>query len=98
MSLLRLVNAQGIAGIAASLVLAVLLVIQKAETRRFKNESSRFERLYRSEQSAFAATVANYRAAAEAARADDLANAQRVAAAQHATTQRPPYDLEARLA
>ena len=98
MSLLRLVNGQGIAGIAASFVLAVLLVIQKAETRRFRNESSRFEQLYRSEQSAFATTVANYRTAAEAARAHDLANAQRVAAEQHAINERTADEFEARLA
>ena len=98
MSLLRLLNGQGIAGIAASFVLAVLLVIQKAETRHFRTESSRFEQLYRSEQSAFAATVANYRAAAEAARADDLANAQRVASQQDAINQRSTNELEARLA
>ena len=98
MSLLRLLNGQGIAGIAASFALAVLLVIQKGETRHWKKQSGQFEALYRAEQSAFAATTANYRAAAEAARADDLANMQRVAAAQHAINQRTADDLEARLA
>jgi hypothetical protein len=98
MSLLRLLNGQGIAGIAASFALAVLLVIQKGETRHWKKQSGQFEALYRAEQSAFAATAANYRAAAEAARADDLANMQRVAAAQHAINQRTADDLEARLA
>ena len=98
MSLLRLLNGQGIAGLAASFALAVLLVIQKGETRHWKKQSGQFEALYRAEQSAFAATAANYRAAAEAARADDLANMQRVAAAQHAINQRTADDLEARLA
>jgi hypothetical protein len=98
MSLLRLLNGQGIAGIAISFALVALLVVQKAETRHWKRQSSRFEQLYRSEQSAFATTVANYRAAAEAARAHDLANAQRVAAEQHAINQRSTDELEARLA
>ena len=98
MTILRLLNPQGIAGIAVSFALAVLLVVQKGETRHWKMQSCRFEQLYRGEQSAFAATVANYRAAAEAARADDLANAQRVAAEQRAINQRSSNEFEARLA
>ena len=85
---LRLLNGQGIAGIAVSLCLAVLLVIQKGDTRHWMDESTRFERLYRAEQSAFAGTVSNYRAAAETARSADLANAQRVASEQRAINQR----------
>ena len=34
--------------------LAVLLVIQKGETRHWKKQSDQFEQLYRSEQAAFA--------------------------------------------
>ena len=34
--ILRLLNIQGIAGIAVSLALGLLLVIQKAETRHWK--------------------------------------------------------------
>ena len=98
MSFLRLLNPQGIAGIAVSLALAILLVLQKGEARHWKSESARFELLYRDEHSAFATTVANYRAAAETARAADLANARRVAAEQHAINQRSENDLEARLA
>ena len=98
MSFLRLLNPQGICGIAVSLALGLLLVIQKAETRHWKSESTRFEQLYRNEQSAFATTVAEYRAAAEAARAADLAAAQRVAAEQQAINQRSQNDLQARLA
>ena len=82
MMLLRMLNVQGIAGIAASLALALLLVIQKGETRHWRKESGHFEQLYQGEQAAFAGTVANYRAAADAARAADRANAQRVEAAQ----------------
>ena len=98
MTLLRLLNPQGLAGIAVSLALALLLVVQKGETRHWKAESARFEQLYRDEHSAFATTVADYRAAAEAARAADLAAAQRAAAQQQAINQRSQNDLEARLA
>jgi len=98
MSFLRLLNPQGIAGIAASLCLAVLLVIQKAETHHWKRHGARFEQLYRDEQSAFAATVANYRAAADAARIADKANAERVASEQRAINERTSNAYEARLA
>lgn len=98
MTIPRLLNVQGIAGIAVSLCLAALLVIQKGDTRHWKNESARFEQLYRAEQAAFAATVANYRAATETARAADLANAQRVVAEQRAINQRSKNEYEARLA
>ena len=98
MTLLRLLNPQGIAGIAICFALAILLVIQKSETGRWKKQSGQFEQLYRGEQSAFATTVANYRAAAEAARAADLAAAQRTAAEQQAINQRSENALETRLA
>jgi hypothetical protein len=98
MTILRLLNPQGIAGLAVSFCLAILLVIQKGETRHWKKESSRFEQLYRGEQSAFASTVANYRAAADAARSADKANADRVAAEQRAINERTANDYEARLA
>ena len=98
MTILRLLNIQGIAGIAASLALAILLVVQKGETRHWRRQSIQFERLYRREQSAFATTVADYRAAAEAARTADLANAQRVAADQRTINERTSNALEARLA
>jgi hypothetical protein len=54
MMLLRLLNAQGIAGLAASLCLAILLVIQKGETRHWKKQSASFDQLYRAEQAALA--------------------------------------------
>ena len=98
MTLLRLLNVQGIAGIAVSLCLAVLLVIQKGETRHWKKQSGRFEQLYRGEQDAFTATVASYRAAADQARAEDKANAERVAAEQQAINERTTHDFEARIA
>ena len=98
MTILRLLNVQGIAGIAVSLCLAVLLVIQKGETRHWKKQSSQFEQLYRGEHDAFDKTVANYRAAADQARAEDKANAERVAAEQQAINERTAHDFEARIA
>ncbi len=98
MTFLRLLNVQGIAGIAASLALALLLVIQKGETRHWRKESGHFEQLYRGEQAAFAGTVANYRAAADAARAADRANAQRVEAAQAKINEEKSDEFETRLA
>jgi hypothetical protein len=98
MTYFRLLNIQGIAGLAAAVCLALLLVIQKGDTRHWRKQSDQFERLYRGEQSAFAGTVANYRAAAEAARAADRAASQRVAAEQHDINQRSQNALETRLA
>ena len=98
MTILRILNVQGIAGLAASLALAILLVLQKGETRHWRKSSDQFEQLYRAEQSAFAGTVANYRAAADAARAADAANAVRVAAAQASINERTADDYETRLA
>ena len=98
MSLLRFLNVQGIAGIAASVALALLLLMQKSETRHWRRSSARFEQLYSNEHSAFAQTVANYRAAAETARAADRANLTRVADEQRAITERTSNDYETRLA
>jgi hypothetical protein len=98
MSLLRFLNVQGIAGIAASVALALLLLMQKSETRHWKRSNARFEQLYSNEHSAFAQTVANYRAAADSARAADQANLTRVAAEQRAIDERTSDDFEARLA
>jgi hypothetical protein len=96
--ILRVLNPQGIAGIAASLCLALLLVLQKGETRHWKKQSGQFEELYRTEQTAFATTVANARAAAETARAADKANADRAATEQRVINQRSENVLETRLA
>ena len=98
MMFLRMLNVQGIAGIAVSLALALLLVIQKGETRHWRKESGHFEQLYQSEQAALAGTVANYRAAADAARAADRANAQRVEAAQAKINEEKSDEFETRLA
>jgi len=98
MSFLRLLNIQGFAGLAAALALGVMLLVQKGETRHWKKQSGQFEQLYRAEQTAFARTVAAYRAAAEAARAADRAAAERVRAEQRAVNERTAHDYEMRLA
>jgi hypothetical protein len=98
MSLLRLLNIQGIAGIAVALALGVLLMIQKGETRHWRKQSGQFEQLYHQEQVALAGTVANYRAAAEQARASDQANAHRVQAQQAAINKEQSDEFEARIA
>jgi hypothetical protein len=98
MTILRLLNVQGIAGLAAAACLGLLLILQKGETRHWKKQSAQYEQLYKQEQAAHAGTVANYRAAAEQARAADQANAERVRAEQAAINQRSNHDLETRLA
>ena len=98
MSLLRILNIQGIAGIAIGFALAVLLVIQKGETSHWRKESGRFEQLYEQQQSALATTVSNYRAAAQQAEAADRDNVLRVEADQRAINERTEDDYQARLA
>ena len=98
MSLLRLLNVQGIAGVALGIALGLMLLVQKGETRHWQKQSGQFERLYAQEQAALAGTIANYRAAAEQARASDQANAERVAAEQRSINERTSNDYEARLA
>ena len=98
LSLLRLLNVQGIAGLAASVALAILLLLQKGETRHWRKQSSQFEQLYSEEQAALSTTVANYRVAARQALESDKANAERVAAEQRSIDERTSNDLEARLA
>ncbi|MEA3068273.1 MAG: hypothetical protein QOK41_1680 [Sphingomonadales bacterium] len=96
--ILRFLGIQGIAGIAVSLALAILLVVQKGETRHWRKQSAGFEQLYSHEQAAFAGTVANYRASAEQARVADKANADRVAAGQRTINERTANAYETRLA
>ena len=94
----RLLNLQGMIGLAAALLLVVLLTVKAGEARHLRKQSARFELLYLAEQGAAARTVANYRAAAENARAADRANAARVAASQRTITERTTNDFETRLA
>src|SRR5260221_13790458 len=96
--ILRLLNWQGLAGIALSMTLGVMLLIQKGETHHWKKASAGFEQLYHQDQAAFATTVGNYRSAADQARSADEANVKRVAADQSAINERTAHDFETRLA
>ncbi|HUE79735.1 MAG TPA: hypothetical protein VMN38_08900 [Sphingomicrobium sp.] len=96
--MLRFLNLQGMIGIAVSVVLLGLFLVKANEARRWHKQADRFERSYLAEQSARAGTIANYRAAAETARRQDLANAGRVAAEQRIISERTTHDLQARLA
>jgi len=96
--ILRFLNIQGIAGITASFALAILLIIAKGETRHWKKASAEFELLYHREQAAFAGTIANYRAAADQARATDRAAAEQVADEQRAINERTEHEFQDRLA
>jgi hypothetical protein len=96
--MLKLLNWQGIAGIAVGLALSILLLIQEAETSHWKKQSASFEQLYHQEQAAFSTTVADYRAAADQARAAVQANAKRVVAEQASINERIANDYETRLA
>ena len=96
--ILRLLGWQGIAGLALSAALGLLLVLQKADARHWKKRSAGFEQLYDRQRSAFETTVASYRAAAADARAADQANANRVRAAQRAINERTDHDYQTRLA
>ena len=98
MMLLRLLNPQGIAGLAAAAILAMLLIAAKIDARHWKKQSAQFEQLYRAETKAHAETIANFRLATEQARAADRANVARVEAAQSSISERITDDFEARLA
>jgi hypothetical protein len=98
MSLLRLLNPQGIAGLAVAFTLFVMLTVQKLEAVRWKRQTETYEQLYQQEQAAFATSVANYRTAAAQAELADKANAERVAAEQRAINERTSNDYQARLA
>ena len=54
--ILRLLNWQGIAGIAVAFVLLIMLTAQKLESVHWKKDSEQFEKLYHQEQAAFATT------------------------------------------
>ena len=96
--ILRFLNWQGIAGLAASIALLGLLIVQRLDARHWHKASDRFEALYRDEQLAFARTTAAYREAADSAHAADRANAARVAGEQQAINERTKDDFQKRLA
>jgi len=94
----RLLNWQGIAGIAVALTLFAMFTVQKLEAVHWRKQSEKFEQLYQQEQTAFATMVANGRAAAAQAEAADRENADRVAAEQNSINQRTKHEFESRLA
>ena len=96
--MVRMLHWQGIAGLAASLCLALLLVLQKGETRHWRKQSLQNAERIRVEQAAHARTELDYRRAAESARAADRANLERVRAQQAQINERTSNDLEKRLA
>jgi len=96
--ILRLLNWQGIAGVAVSIALLGLLVAQAIDARHWHKSSDRFEQLYTNGQLALANTTAAYRAATDTARAEDRANSARIAAEQHTINERTEHDFETRLA
>jgi hypothetical protein len=91
-------NWQGLLGLILGITLGSMLLIQKGETRHWRKQSNGFEQLYHREQAAFAQTVTNYRAAADAARAADKAHADRVLAEQAAINKERDASYEARIA
>ncbi|MGH6728522.1 MAG: hypothetical protein ACREBK_00055 [Sphingomicrobium sp.] len=96
--MLRLLNPQGIAGIVAALILAMLLVAAKIDARHWRKQSAQFEQLYRGSEQAHSGTIANYHAAAAAAEAADRAAANRVGAVQRTINERSADALDTRLA
>jgi len=81
-------------GIAAALMLALLV----SDRNRWKAKTAHYSDLLAGERAAHAATVANYRAAAERARREDAANAARVKASQAAINERTASEFETRIA
>lgn len=98
MRFFKALNLQGWLGMVAAIVLALGWLHAHGEERHWKKQSGQFEKLYHNEQTAFATTVANYRTAAEKARALDAANAARVKTEQTAINERTSHDYEARIA
>ena len=75
---------------------ALLWLVQSRDHWRDRAHAN--DELYRSEQAAHAATVANYRAAAEQARRNDAENLARVKAEQVKINERTGHDFETRIA
>ena len=84
-----------ILGIAAAAA-ALLWLVQSRD--HWRDEARANHDLYRGEQAAHAATVANYRAAAELARREDAANLARARAEQARINERTRNDYESRIA
>jgi hypothetical protein len=94
----RLLNVQGLVGLAVSSALAIALVAAHVDLRHWRKQSHQYERLWAREKAAHQATVANHlRAALESAEADTR-NLQRVRSEQAAISQRIAHDYEVRIA
>jgi hypothetical protein len=81
-------------GILCALALALLI----HERNRWKATATLRQQQVAAQKAAHAATVANYRAAAEQARQADAANAERVRRAQARINERTADDFESRIA
>lgn len=81
---------------AAMAAAALLWLVQSRDHWRDRARSN--EQLYVQAKAAHAATVANYRAAAEQARLDDAANIARVKAEEAEINERTRNDFESRIA
>ena len=92
--ILRFLNIQGIAGIAVGLALAIMLVIQKGETRHWRKQSASSSSSIAQSEPRSPGPSPMYRAAADQARAADQANAARVAASQEAISERTANDIK----
>lgn len=83
--------------LGAALGVAALLWLVESRDR-WRDEARANAQQFRSEQAAHAATVANYRAAAEQARREDAGNLARVKAEQARINERTAHDFESRIA
>jgi hypothetical protein len=89
---------RGCIGIVGILALSVMLAIRSGEARHWKKQFGVEQQAFATEHAAFTQTVANYRAAAAAAREADRANAARVVAQQVSINKERSDALTSRLA
>ena len=84
--------------LAAGIVAALLFALLIHDRNHWKTRAEHVSELLSAEKSAHAATVANYRAAAEQARREDAQALARVKAEQAAINERTENDYESRIA
>jgi hypothetical protein len=77
---------------------ALLLALLAHDRNHWKSKTAQYAELLASERAANAATVANYRAAADRARRADAANAERVRAERSDINERTKDEFENRIA
>ena len=78
--------------------LGLMLVLAKAETRHWRKQAEHEAALHLAERQAHARTIADYRRAAELARARDAANAARVERDQAVISQEVSHDYASKIA